>query len=1198
MPPSASYRLFALLLLSSVAASAQCPQAGFTLPDTVCVNESISISNTTTGATQYAWDFCSGDLMQNPALQEITTLPNAAIPTDITTVSDGTNWYSFVSSRDNNKIFRLDYGNSLNNTPTISDLGNPGGLLSRPEQMKIVKEGTEWIGLVVNLNNFSNNYSVTRLEFGNSLTNVPGAVKITELSTYLQLPRGIEIVQDDLETVVLIANTVSNVVTVANFGSSLKNPLLASNIKTVPLPNATSGHNVMGILVIRQCNQWFGVAVSYANRVFQLNFGDKLFAVPSVSEITASRHLNLSPVKVALLNDAGMYQAVIMHADGKVVQLTLGNNLLASSPVLNKTFNRVGDAVGMELVCDQSVTSLFTVDWASKKVFRFLYSENCSVNGTPPISPAQSPAALSYTTGGMKYITLTASDTNGNVNVFTDSVFVRPSVTPGFAAEKRCEGSSTQFTANAAPAGNRITSWAWNFGDGNNATDASPTHTYAASGTYSVSLATTDACGNMQTVTQTVAITKKNTPYFTAPATVCSNTDITFQDTSVSVDDEITAWQWNFGDGAMANEPDPKHAFATAGTFNITLLITGKSGCSESITKAMVVKEGAAVNFAVENACFGESTQFTDQTTFGNETNVSTRQWNFGDGTTSGESNPVHQYANPGEYTVTLTIQNDQGCTTSQEQQITIRKLPQANFSYSLACAGNGTLFTDESTAESSNLTDWQWDFGDLASGAGNQSAEQHPTHVFSAPGTYQVRLQAETNYGCVHATIRTVNVIASPEARFSFEKTCGSKQVIFTDQSVAKPGNLVTGWYWNFGDGTTSAAQHPEHTYGQPGDYTVELITTAESRCTGSFRQLIQITESQPPTVTIAVQGNLCAGSTLTFAGETSNGNDPVIEWQWNFGAFGTSAEAQPSLNISSAATFDAQLTITTQAGCTATTSKTIQVNALPQADFSYQAISERTPFQLDFTGTRSSEITATTWDFGDGNTSSQLDPSHTYAQSGVYTVRLTATNSGGCSVTVEKQITISRVSSAYALKLEEVQATTVDQTMQLQVRLFNGSAITIRQLTFTTALDGQDATTQVWNGNFLPGTELIYTYTRAMPGTFFPRTVCVTAQDAENGLTSNRQCRSVDDTYVLLEPYPNPATQKVTVPVWIPRPGKVSVVLFNALGQEVLVFPEKSLQAGFNEIPGDVRTLGSGLYYLRCNAGGQIQTKKLVIR
>jgi PKD repeat protein len=217
---------------------------------------------------------------------------------------------------------------------------------------------------------------------------------------------------------------------------------------------------------------------------------------------------------------------------------------------------------------------------------------------------------------------------------------------------------------------------------------------------------------------------------------------------------------------------------------------------------------------------------FTDSST-GNPTSW---RWDFGDGTTSTAQNPGHTYTSPGTYSVILTATNASGSDTKTRADyitVTTPASPTADFS-GTPTSGSAPLtvsFTDSSTG---SPTGWSWDFGD-----GTTSTAQNPDHTYALPGTYSVSLTATNAGGSDTKTLTdyiTVSAPASPTADFSASPTSGDAPlaVSFTDSSTGSP----TSWSWDFGDGTTSTAQNPDHTYTSPGTYTVSLTA---SNVTGS---------------------------------------------------------------------------------------------------------------------------------------------------------------------------------------------------------------------------------------------------------------------------------------------------------------------------------------------------------------------------
>ena len=212
--------------------------------------------------------------------------------------------------------------------------------------------------------------------------------------------------------------------------------------------------------------------------------------------------------------------------------------------------------------------------------------------------------------------------------------------------------------------------------------------------------------------------------------------------------------------------------------------------------------------------------QFNDNST-GNPTSWS---WNFGDGSTSTQQNPLHIYTNPGKYTVSLTATNDCGSdpeTKTDYIEVTEPgQAPVANFegNPTQGCAPLTVQFTDQST---NNPTSWSWTFGD-----GGTSTAQYPSYTYANPGTYTVSLTASNQFGFDTKTkIDYITALPEPNADFIANPISGYAPltVQFTDESSGNP----TSWQWDFDDGGTSTEQNPSYTYTNPGTYTVSLTAT-----------------------------------------------------------------------------------------------------------------------------------------------------------------------------------------------------------------------------------------------------------------------------------------------------------------------------------------------------------------------------------
>lgn len=246
--------------------------------------------------------------------------------------------------------------------------------------------------------------------------------------------------------------------------------------------------------------------------------------------------------------------------------------------------------------------------------------------------------------------------------------------------------------------------------------------------------------------------------------------------------------------------------------------VTASSGANTS-NQVMVAFAVSTLEASFNPVKDGLTVAF-DNTSTGNPTG---HAWDFGDGNQSSEKDPVHTYSAPDDYLVRLTI-SDATSQVSTSRVVEVRNEPIADFTFS--AQGLRVLFADRSSGDP---TSWAWDFGD-----GMTSEEQNPSHTYSGSGSYRVVLTATNAEGSDTVT-RFVDLEAAPDAGFS-EQISGLS-VIFTDTSTGPP----TSWAWDFGDGNSSMAQNPSHTYAEAGTYTV-VLTVANGEGNDSLSKFITV--------------------------------------------------------------------------------------------------------------------------------------------------------------------------------------------------------------------------------------------------------------------------------------------------------------------------------------------------------------------
>ncbi|REH47419.1 gliding motility-associated-like protein/predicted secreted protein (Por secretion system target) [Tenacibaculum gallaicum] len=329
-------------------------------------------------------------------------------------------------------------------------------------------------------------------------------------------------------------------------------------------------------------------------------------------------------------------------------------------------------------------------------------------------------------------------------------------------------------------------------------------------------------------------------------------------------------------------------------------------------------------NFTISGGyCIGNVVTFTDNSSSSNGDIVSW-EWDFGDGTTSTEENPTHSYSGVGNFTISLKVTDIIGETSSITKSFNV-KTPKARF-ISNPTKGqtipHTVFFTDQSTLPDK----WSWNFGD-----GKTSTAQNPIHAYTAVGDYTVNLTViDTITGCRDTTTDLVKIVI-PKAKIGGSKVfgCGPFTVNFTDASIVDGNDTIDTWLWDFGDGTTSTAQNPTHTYETVGIYDVKLtITTAitdfsRTKTETSFVQVIG--PNVDFSTTDATTG--CKPLTVNFKDETTF-YGPPNSWLWDFGDGNTSNLQNPTHTYRTTGIFDVSLTVSDIDGCTKTQIKTAFIN------------------------------------------------------------------------------------------------------------------------------------------------------------------------------------------------------------------------------------------------------------------------------
>lgn len=365
--------------------------------------------------------------------------------------------------------------------------------------------------------------------------------------------------------------------------------------------------------------------------------------------------------------------------------------------------------------------------------------------------------------------------------------------------------------------------------------------------------------------------------------------------------------------------------------------------------------------------------------------------WSFGDGATSNQVGDVtHSYAKEGNYTVSLTISNSYGTQTeTKTNYIYVGSGVIADFTANNT-AGAAPLSIKFTDASSGNPTKYAWDFGD-----GTTSSEKSPTHVYSSTGTYTVTLTVSNEFESDTKTEKSlVNVGTAPYVFFTANGTVNSKQVAFTTHGSVSES---TTYAWDFGDGKTSSEKDPTHTYSAAGTYNVTL---SASNSYGTFSYVLKnVSITDVLKADFTATNNMGSSPLRVSFTDTTVGSGSGSSYLWNFGDGSTSTDRNPTHTYSKTGTYTVALTVTNPCGATNSVLKSgyVSVGTVPVADFAGTPTSGISPLAVQFTDKSQGNSLTYSWDFGDGKTSTEKNPKHTYDKEGSYTVKLTVQNAYG---------------------------------------------------------------------------------------------------------------------------------------------------------------------------------------------------------
>lgn len=830
-------------------------------------------------------------------------------------------------------------------------------------------------------------------------------------------------------------------------GPSLQPPLSVSHIYpavvgsyTVVLTEISTGCTVTGTLVMEQSTsasiqipiggltqvcapqavEFINSSTNVStNTVFTWNFGDG-----SPTETYDFTNLGQTISHTYLPGTVDCETTVELSAENSCNTLQGGPSMATFNPIRIWDIDDASITPSATLLCwpDNEVTFLNTTDrncFQQGNIFqRYEYwnfgdywgtGQDSIIDWTP--WPPTFPRTIAYPAIGSYEVMLLDSNYCGIDTAYvTINIVPPPTVSLTVDPDTICAGDAAFFDETTAGGANY---YQWNFDTGNGfqwTGAGDQAQTFNTPGTYNVSYTASiegATAGCADTATVTVVVLPRPTAGFDLDQdAACDSITVAITNTSVGAISHV----WDFGDGSTSTVVDPPpHSYTTAGVYVISLTVTNALGCEHTFTREVEVFDPPTVGIQVQNLCFGELAQFVPQvgTAAGNP--VTGWSWDLGDGTTSTDESPAHQYASPGPYVITLTVTGAY-CGNSGIQWVNVQARPDAipQPDVVLGCSPLTVNFGNAST----NATLYEWTMGD-----GTVYNTATPAHTFvnttTTDTTFTVQLVAASPFGCADTAMVDITVAPGVVAGFvhNAQPGCAPLDVTFLNTSTGTATYL-----WDLGDGTTSTALSPQHTYVNNTYFldvhTVTLIALSPAGCQSTTTQ--QITVYPTPDFTfVAEPDSGCSPLTVTFPGLVG-----AVSYQWVFGDGATGGGPSPSHTYINTSTnvqvFPVTLVGANAFGCVDTAQATVTVYPNPTADLALSDAQGCHPLTVQLTNL-STGADQYLWNYGDGSTSDTTQAVHghtwnNYAGPGPMqtVVSLTALTSHGCSSTVVRNIEV----------------------------------------------------------------------------------------------------------------------------------------------------------------------------------------------
>lgn len=474
---------------------------------------------------------------------------------------------------------------------------------------------------------------------------------------------------------------------------------------------------------------------------------------------------------------------------------------------------------------------------------------------------------------------------------------------------------------------------------------------------------------------------------------------------------------WDFDDGgATSTQENPSHTYPSLGTYNVQLIAQQGTNCADTATYELIISTLTADWNSNDSTCIGSSINFADASTSAFNSNINSWQWDFGDGGTSTVPNPSHTYNSSGDFTVSLVVGSDAGCTDTLEQDVYIQPLPTANVGPDTTACENNPLINLNGIVNNAAGGIWVGDGGSFTPSSNFLNVNYTPSQPEIDAGETQIILNTTGNGYCP-ATSDTLIITYVPGPLVSpgdsTIEVCDGTPAIQLNGTI-QFGSTVE-WSTS-GDGTFNDDEllNPIYFPGtndyNNGNVTLYIESTNNGFCEPAIDSIL-ISFFAPPTVSIDAPDTSCATYPIQLNANSTTGNG---DWEtFGDGFFqpdtgnvviydhGPNDEANGLVTIA--------FQSTDNGGCVPVNDTvTIVIIPSPEAGYTYTDVCFNEETVFTDTSTSVEPIVNWEWDYGDGNSSTDQNPTYTFGNPGLHDVTFVVTSSNGCTDTLQQDVIV----------------------------------------------------------------------------------------------------------------------------------------------------------------------------------------------